>query len=86
MRFSRFTRPTPDVALAVAACAVLTVTVVARAQRGGGGGGAAPVPVAASSFMHHPEHYVGQQVSLLGTVEKAITKTTFTMAQGKTPM
>ena len=50
------------------------------------GGGAAPVPVAASSFMLHPELYVGQQVSLLGTVEKAVTKTTFTMAQGKTPM
>ncbi len=88
MRFSRFTRPTPGVALAVAACAVLTVTVVARAQRGGGGGGggAALVPTSASSILAHPEQYVGQQVSLLGTVEKSITKTTFTMVQGKTPM
>ena len=89
MRFSRFTRPTPGVALAVAACAVLTVTVVARAQRGGGGGaggGAAIVPVTASSLILHPELYIGQQVSLLGTVEKTVTKTTFTMAQGKTPM
>ena len=36
--------------------------------------------------MLHPELYVGQQVSLLGTVQRSVTKTTFTMAQGKTPM
>ncbi len=40
----------------------------------------------ASSLILHPDLYVGQQVSLLGTVQKAVTKTTFTMAQGKTPM
>ena len=44
------------------------------------------MPVSASSLILHPELYIGQQVSLLGTVEKTITKTTFTMAQGKTPM
>ena len=86
MRFSPITRPTPAVALAVAACAVLTATVVARAQRGGGGGGAAPVPLTASSLdpASGPLRRPGRPP--LGTVQKAVTKTTFTMAQGKTPM
>jgi len=62
--------------------------VVARAQRGGGGAPAGPpiVPTTASSLVAHPELYVGQQVSLMGTVERTITRTTFTMVQGKTTM
>ncbi|MFI5179649.1 MAG: hypothetical protein ACHQO8_13850, partial [Vicinamibacterales bacterium] len=88
MRLSRLTRPNLGAVLAVAACAVLTASVVARAQRGGGGGAAGPpiVPTTASSFVSHPELYVGQQVSLMGTVERTITRTTFTLVQGKTPM
>src|SRR5262249_44061549 len=89
MRFSRLTRPNLGAVLVVAGCAVLLATVAVRAQRGGGGGaggGANIVPVAASSLVLHPEIYVGQQVSMLGTVQKSISKTTFTMGQGKTPM
>ena len=89
MRTSRLISPGIGTALTIAACTILTATVVTRAQRGGGGGaggGANIVPVTASSLALHPEMYVGQQVSMLGTVQKSVTKTTFTMAQGKTPM
>ena len=89
MRFSRFTRPNLGAVLVVAGCAVLLASVAVRAQRGGGGGaggGANLVPVAASSLAAHPEIYVGQQVSMLGTVQKSISKTAFTVGQGKTPM
>ncbi|HUL71759.1 MAG TPA: hypothetical protein VLT86_01575 [Vicinamibacterales bacterium] len=87
MSSSRTTNRGVGVVLGVAAC-VLVASVVARAQRGGGGGAAGPpiVPTTASSLVSHPELYVGQQVSLLGTVEQTLTRTTFTVVQGKTPM
>jgi hypothetical protein len=87
MRFSRLTRPTVGTVLALAACASLMATVATRAQRGGGGAAGPPtVPLTASSYLLHPELYLGQQVSMMGTVGRTITKTTFTMAQGKTAM
>ncbi len=87
MRFSHLTRPTFGTVLALAACASLVATAATRAQRGGGGAAGPPtVPLTASSYFQHPDQYLGQQVSMMGTVAKNITKTTFTMVQGKTPM
>lgn len=88
----RFPRSTPGLgtALVLASCTVLIGTVAGRAQQGGGAGGAGAarpmMPLTASSFAAHPELYIGQQVSMMGTVQKNVTKTTFTMVQGRTPM
>lgn len=68
----------------MAASTCLITSVVVRAQRGGGAPAAKPlVPLAASSFLVHPELYVGQTVSMLGIAEETITPTTFLVDQGK---
>lgn len=86
MRFLR-SRHGLGTALALASCAVLIGTVAVRAQRGGGAAAGPPtVPLTVSSYAAHPELYLGQQVSMMGTVAKNVSKTTFTMVQGKTAM
>lgn len=68
----------------MAASTCLITTVAVRAQRGGGAPAAKPlVPLAASSFLLHPELYVGQTVSMMGVAEQTITPTTFTVDEGK---
>ena len=70
--------------LLVGASLALVSSVALRAQRGGGGAAARPlVPVAARSLLLHPELYVGQQVSVTGVAEKALSATTFSLDQGK---
>jgi len=54
----------------------------------GGRGAAGPeakpvVPVAASTFANHPDPYVGMYVSLTGAVEQTLSKSTFSVDQGK---
>jgi len=83
----RTLRPRAGTVLAVVACCCLVASVAGRAQRGGGAAAGPPiVPVTASSLASHPELYVGQQVSMMGTVGATISHTAFTMVQGKTPM
>lgn len=82
-------RPLPHARLSralvlMAASTCLITSVVVRAQRGGGAPAAKPlVPLTASSFLLHPELYVGQTVSMMAVAEQTITPTTFLVDQGK---
>ena len=72
----------------VATCA-LVASIGIRAQQAPGGGGAGPaakpmVPMAASSIVLNPDAHYGENVSLTGAVEQALTKTAFSVDQDKT--
>ncbi len=63
--------------------AALSGAIVLKAQQGAGAAGAARpvVPLTASSLLAHPELYLGQNVSVMATVEKTLSKTVFTLDQ-----
>ncbi len=87
MRLPRPTHHGIGAVLVLAATTSLIASVAVRAQQRGGGGGAAPtrpmIPATAASYLLHPEQFLGQQVSMMGTVQQNLTKTTFTLTQGK---
>jgi hypothetical protein len=73
--------------------AALVTSIAVQAQQGGapGGGGAAPapapkpmIPMAASSIILSPDTYVGENVSMMGSVDAILSKTVFTVDQDKT--
>lgn len=74
--------------LCAAVAAVLASTIAVRARQTGGAGAAPPVkpiiPMAASSIVLNPDAHWGENVSMLGTVEAVLSKTVFTIGQGKT--
>jgi len=67
------------VAVAVYGC-TMAMAVATRAQQAPAVG-ANLVPVTASSLLAHPETYLGQSVSIYGTVEQLLTATAFSMDQ-----
>ena len=87
MRVPELLRSRTAASLAILSAVMLTASIAVRAQRGGGAAAGPPlVPLTASSYLSHPELYFGQQVSMMGTVARNLTKTTFTMQQGKMAM
>jgi cytochrome c556 len=71
----------------MAASVTLAGSLVVKAKQGFGGGAGAGkplTPLTASSLLLHPELYVGETVSMLATVEKILTPTTFSVDQDKT--
>lgn len=73
----------------VATAAVVLITSLAvRAQGPGGGqaaGGAKPlVPMTASSLLRDPKAHIGDNVSLMATVDAILSKTAFTVDQDAT--
>jgi hypothetical protein len=72
-----------------AAVVALASTIAVGAQQGaGGGGGAAPaprpmVPMTASTIVLDPDTHVGENVSMMCTVEAILSKTVFTVDQDK---
>ena len=67
---------------------LLTATLVVRAQGPGGGqggGGAKPlVPMTASTILRNPKAHIGENVSMMATVDTILSKTAFTMDQDPT--
>src|SRR5687768_1954655 len=81
-------------AIPAVAVTILLASFVAGAQGGAGGQQQPPpappppgtptkplVPLAASTFAATPEKYVGEFVSLTGTVEQSVAKLAFTVDQ-----
>ena len=72
------------------AAVVLAATIAGRAQQGPpSGAGATPaprpiIPVAASSLVLMPDTYIGENVSMMCTVEAMLSKTVFTVDQDRT--
>lgn len=63
---------------------VMLVTVIVRAEQGqGGGGGRGMVPMTASTIARDPAAHIGENVSMMATVESVLTKTAFTVDQDK---
>jgi hypothetical protein len=66
-----------------AAGAMLLAAIGLRAQ--GGGGAARPVvPAAASSIVTYPDRYIGENVSLVASIESKLSATAFLVDQDKT--
>lgn len=66
---------------------VLTATLAVRAQGPGGQGGAGAkplVPMTASSLLRNPQSHIGDNVSLMATIDTILSKTVFTMDQDPT--
>jgi len=82
--FNRF--PFQAVMLASGA-ALLLASIAVRAEQGpqGGGGGAKPlVPMTASSIVRDPAAHMGENVSMMASVDAILSKTVFTVDQDKT--
>lgn len=74
------------VRLTAVAAAVLLSVIVVRARQGGAGAAPAPkpmIPMAAGSIALNPDAHWGENVSMIGTVEAILSKTVFTVDQGK---
>jgi uncharacterized protein YdeI (BOF family) len=87
MRRPGETRRTMAGAVMVAAVSALVLSIGIRAQQQAPAGQAAArpmVPMAASSILLNPDAHYGENVSLNGAVEQALTKTTFSVDQDKT--
>jgi hypothetical protein len=70
---------------------VLAATMAARTvhtQRGGGAGGGAAakplVPLTAASILLNPEGHIGENASMMASVETILSKTVFTVDQDRT--
>lgn len=79
----------PGVGLAVgAAAALLSVSLVLRAEQGpppAQAGAPRPlVPMTASSLLRDPAPHIGENVSLMATVETVVSRTAFTVDQDRT--
>jgi cytochrome c556 len=70
-------------AVAVAVVTIFATCLALRAQGPpAGGGGAKPlVPMTASSLMRDPQSHIGENVSLMATVDAILSKTAFTLDQ-----
>lgn len=69
------------------AAAVLITSLALRAQGPGGQGapGAKPlVPMTASSLLRNPQGFIGENVSLMATIDAILSKTVFTLDQDPT--
>jgi hypothetical protein len=77
----------PVTAALLAAPAVLAASIVLRAEQGPpqGGGGARPlVPMTASTVARNLPAHLGENVSMMASVEAVLSKTVFTVDQDKT--
>lgn len=78
----------PGVGLALgAAAALLSVSLVLRAEQGAPAQAGAPrplVPMTASSLLRDPAPHIGENVSLMATVETVVSRTAFTVDQDRT--
>jgi cytochrome c556 len=65
---------------------VFAVSIAVRAQQGPpAGAGAKPlVPMTASSLLRNPKAHIGDNVSLMATVDRVLSKTAFTLDQDPT--
>jgi uncharacterized protein YdeI (BOF family) len=87
MRRPSETRRTMAGAVMVVAVSALAASIGIRAQQPQAPAGPAArpmVPMAASSIVLNPDAHYGENVSLTGAVEQALTKTTFSVDQDKT--
>src|ERR1043165_127223 len=69
--------------LAVLALAVLAGSIALRAAQGRGGGGGGLVPITASTIAREPFAHVGENVSMMASVDSLLSKTVFTVDQDK---
>jgi cytochrome c556 len=74
--------------LGAAIAAALVSVIAVRAQQGAGAGGAAPapkpmIPMTAASILLKPDTYWGENVSMMAAVGTVLSKTVFTVNQGK---
>lgn len=61
---------------------VSSLALRAQGPQAGGGGGAKPlVPMTASSLLRDPQSHIGENVSLMATVDAILSKTAFTLDQ-----
>lgn len=74
-------------AIVATAAVVLVTSLAVRAQGPGGQGGAGAkplVPMTASSLLRDPKSHIGDNVSLMATVDAILSKTAFTVDQDAT--